>query len=619
MSTPLNDTHRRQGKGRREIRVRVLVFLGFLAALGTVGILVAIFLNLFISNNVIRRTQREVSHAIRMAWTVYNGQMETLATVADILSRKGTNRLLEDPGQVEELRERYGIDYIIIDRGTPHDVRPGSVVRQTRVLSAEELSRIDPALAERARIPDVPTEMARPGMTGDLTDGLVMEACACLTETGGRYLSVRVGKLLNRNFRLVDLMQNAIFGNATYNGKPVGTVTIFLDDRRIATNVVTAGGTRAIGTRMASNVYEKVVLEGIPWVDRAFVVNDWYLSAYEPIHNSAGTIVGVLYVGTLEKPFVALKRQMQRNLLGILAGSLLICAFLAFGISTSVTRPITHIAAAARAIEEGDLTSRANEQSGVREINTLARAFNSMMETIQNEQAALQAANRNYLNMIAFVSHELKGVLGSITMNVLAVRDRFLGPLTDKQQKALDAAARTLEHFAEMVRNYLDLSRIEKHELVPKPSRLNLAADVIKPSVAHCEQACAEKGMRIECAVPEDLTVFADQQLLTIVCNNLIGNAARYGCPGGRVVIAARETSSAVEVSVYNDGTPIPPEQRHLLFQRFSRLSSATRVKGTGLGLFIAKEIVERHGGTIRHEPHPAGNAFVFTLPRSEP
>ncbi|MBN2831265.1 MAG: cache domain-containing protein [Candidatus Omnitrophica bacterium] len=106
---------------------------------------------------------------------------------------------------------------------------------------------------------------------------------------------------------LVDKINELVFGNEVYKGKPVGTVTIFQDDIRISTNVLNDKGERAVGTRVSKEVYDRVVIKGISWKDRAFVVTDWYFTTYEPIKDISGNIIGILYVGILEKPYADLK------------------------------------------------------------------------------------------------------------------------------------------------------------------------------------------------------------------------------------------------------------------------------------------------------------------------
>ena len=111
------------------------------------------------------------------------------------------------------------------------------------------------------------------------------------------------GDLLNRRYEIVDAIKQQVFRNEAYKGKEIGTVTIFLGDLRISTNVKQEDGSRAVGTQLSSSVCDAVLERGETWAAPAFVVNDWYITAYEPIRDPAGKIIGVLYVGLLRAPF----------------------------------------------------------------------------------------------------------------------------------------------------------------------------------------------------------------------------------------------------------------------------------------------------------------------------
>jgi signal transduction histidine kinase len=106
---------------------------------------------------------------------------------------------------------------------------------------------------------------------------------------------------------------------------------------------------------------------------------------------------------------------------------------------------------------------------------------------------------------------------------------------------------------------------------------------------------------------------------MQIVANNLVSNAIKYSPDAGQIRITARQIDGLVEVDVYNDSTPMSDQQRAKLFQKFSRLDNpeTKKVKGTGLGLYITKQIIERHGGGITVEPREHGNSFVFRIERN--
>jgi len=131
--------------------------------------------------------------------------------------------------------------------------------------------------------------------------------------------------VINQNYEFVDFVRENVFTAATYDGKNLGTVTIFQGDVRITTNVVGADGQRAIGTRVSEEVYDQVLGQGKMWIGPAFVVDNWYISAYEPLRNIQGDIVGMLYVGILKQRYDDMRRQAMTIFI-VVAGLVFICA-----------------------------------------------------------------------------------------------------------------------------------------------------------------------------------------------------------------------------------------------------------------------------------------------------
>ena len=124
---------------------------------------------------------------------------------------------------------------------------------------------------------------------------MIIKAAAPIFDYEGKLIGVLYGGiLLNRNFEIVDKIKDIVYRRETYKGKDIGTATIFQDDLRISTNVKTIDGERAIGTRVSEEVYDQVLIKGNPWIHRAFVVNNWYITAYEPIKNINDELIGIL-------------------------------------------------------------------------------------------------------------------------------------------------------------------------------------------------------------------------------------------------------------------------------------------------------------------------------------
>jgi len=240
-------------------------------------------------------------------------------------------------------------------------------------------------------------------------------------------------------------------------------------------------------------------------------------------------------------------------------------------------------------------------------------------ESLHVSNEKLAASNKSYIDLIGFVAHELKGILASAVMNAYAVRDGYLGLVNFKQRKAMDSVTRNLDYLDATVKKFLNLGRIERGELAVNKTGLNLKKDVFDTSIVALAPIAAKKGLQIANEISPDLTVQADVDLMQIVANNLVSNAIKYSPEAGRIRVTAQPVDRMVEVEVYNDSTPMTAEQRARLFQKFSRLDNpeTKKVKGTGLGLYITKQIVERHGGSITVEPREHGNSFVFRIERN--
>lgn len=442
---------------------------------------------------------------------------------------------------------------------------------------------------------------------------------------------LEMGSLLNGATEKVDAIRDAVFANEIYNGKPVGTATIFMDDLRVSTNVLDQSGRRAVGTRASQEVTQRVLKEGVPWTGRAFVVDTWYLAQYDPIRDPDGTIIGMLYVGELEQKYLDLmRRTLAQNLAVILIGTTL--AFLAiYYLVRSVVRPIHVLSEATQRLAAGDLAHRVAIQRRD-EIGDLAHCFNQMGERLQMQRAELerdkqqlkalseqlQVTNRNYIEMLGFVTHELKNPLTSAIMGLYTVKDGYLGELNPAQKKSLESVAKSLDYFQDMVRNYLDLSRLEQGQLIVKKRPIKLVETIIGPALEALERQLAERRITVDNQVSNELSVNADPTLLRVVYDDLLSNAVKYGREGGGILLEAEARNDRLTLSVRNDGEGIPPEKQAQLFKRFSRLDtpSATGKKGTGLGLYICKEIVEKHGGEIWADSKMGEWVkFSFTLP----
>jgi two-component system, NtrC family, sensor kinase len=501
-------------------------------------------------------------------------------------------------------------------------LREGKSCAGTVVLSRDRLLREGRRLVERCE------------QFGGEPRGMMAGAAVPVFSAGKLVGVLQMGNLLNGAVEKVDRIRDSVFANEQYDGKPLGTATIFMGDLRISTNVLSQNGDRAIGTRVSEEVADHVLGQGRPWVGRAWVVNDWYLSRYDPILSPDGSLIGILYIGELEQKYLDMRSRAVAVNLAVVLGGMLLAMVVFFLVIRTILSPVRRLHSATKRLSDGDLTHRVVVGSQD-EIGELAESFNQMAEQLLKDQQEIQknqgelkkrnrdqkTINRNYMEMLGFVSHELKTPLGSAILGLYSVKDGYLGELNDTQKRVLGSVADSLEFFNEMIKHYLDLSRVEKGELKVNKRQINLLSDVVRPVTEGLQSALKNKGMTIHNCLTSRIEVDADRDLLRIVYDNLLSNAIKYGRDSGVIRLEAQPSNGDMVLAVYNEGDGVPPEKMSQLFRKFSRVENPKHagMKGTGLGLYICREIIERHGGKIWAESRvEQWIKFSFTLPNQK-
>jgi len=219
-------------------------------------------------------------------------------------------------------------------------------------------------------------------------------------------------------------------------------------------------------------------------------------------------------------------------------------------------------------------------------------------------------------DVVATVAHEFRTPLTSLRMAVHLCTEQVVGPLTEKQAELLGTAREDCDRLQTMVDDLLDLSRIEsgRAELFPLPTPVS---ELIEHALDEHKAEADAKGVRLNADLHSaDVTVLADHERIGHVFSNLIGNAIRYTSSDGTITLGADVKDRVVRFTVSDPGKGIPKEYQARLFEKFFRVPDNTDHKGTGLGLYIAREIVRGHGGDIGVESEAGkGSTFWFTLP----
>ena len=285
-------------------------------------------------------------------------------------------------------------------------------------------------------------------------------------------------------------------------------------------------------------------------------------------------------------------------LIGLLA--LLILAMIGRAIRRAAA-PVGDLIEASGRVEAGDFSTRVPE-TGPREVRTLARAFNAM-------SARLEEVEQQRRSALADVSHELRTPLTVIQGNLEALLDGVYPADAEHLQPILEET-RVLERLIDDLRT---LTLVEAGSLVLHRERTDVGALLNEVAAAYRSQA-EQAGIGLTVKVADDVpTLDIDPARIREVVSNLLTNALRHTPRDGKVDLSAELTGDQVEVMVHDSGSGIPPDQLDRIFDRFYRSPDSP---GSGLGLPIAKSLVEAHGGVISAASGTGnGTTLRFTLP----
>ncbi len=315
-----------------------------------------------------------------------------------------------------------------------------------------------------------------------------------------------------------------------------------------------------------------------------------------------------LVFGREEPPVLQLFRETFLRPLCFGAGlALALALLLAYAITRSVARPLQEMATVAEAIGQGKFDQRA-PLAGPEEVQRVAANFNRMAQQVQ----ATQTAQRDF---VANVSHDLRTPITAIQGWSQALLDGAAAD-PEAQTQAAQIIHDEAGRLARMVQQLLELSRLASGQLRLHRAAVDLSA-LLQEVVAAHQLAAENRGvlLRVEAAVLPPLS--ADRDRLAQVLSNLVDNGLRHTPPDGQVVLRARREGDWAVLEVADTGSGIPPAEQGRIFERFYQVDKSRARQdehsGAGLGLAIARELVEAHGGTIQVTSQ-LGQGSVFTI-----
>jgi two-component system NtrC family sensor kinase len=544
-----------------------------------------------------------------------------------------------------------GFDFFTLEQAPARMPAPGSKTpARLAVLSASELLALAPHLAERLHIPLIQPPGAAASPSGSENRALVMLATTPVLGPQGEPLALlRAGVLLNQNLPLIDHINRIVYPEGALPLGSHGTATLFLEDVRITTNVRLFQDQRAIGTRVSPAVRDAVLVRGNTWLDRAFVVNDWYVSAYEPLMNEAGQRIGMLYVGYLEAPFRWLQYSALALIVGIFLFVMALAALFSLRWARSIFRPVEQMDRTLLRAQEGDTRARVGVVDADDEIGALARHLDHLLQVTDDKTQALQHWAGTLDAKVSERTHELAqrtaslqqaqqqlvkseklAAIGQLTASVAHEINNPIAVMQgnlDLMRELLGEAAQPVADELALLDQQVDRMRLIVTELLQYARPTDYAGYVeavdVNQSLNHAlllvGHLLAHTGIEVVRELQARTSAGINRQELQRVLINLLSNAIQAMPQGGTLLLRTQDQPDAqgragVLLEVCDSGAGLSAPVQAQLFRPFF----TTKNEGNGLGLWISLELVERYGGHLgganRRERGEESAGAVFSL-----
>lgn len=590
----------------------------------------------------------------------------------------GSVRFLEAAAQggtalpifLETSRQELGIDFLIlidaagqvlagapatsaslpIDRPVIAAALSGRPLTAIDIFANADLAAISPDLAARATLELVPTPNAVPTERASETQGMVVHSASPITLQDGRPGALVGGTLLNQNLVFIDTINDLVYREASLPEGSQGTATLFLDDVRISTNVRLFEGRRALGTRVSAAVRQTVLEEGKTWLDSAFVVNDWYISAYEPIVDSYGKRVGMLYVGFLEAPF---REAKYATLITIALAFLAVTAasvpiFLRW--ARNIFKPLERMTGTIAKVEGGDLGARTGLAGAHDEIGRVALHLDHLLDQIQERDRELRAWNEELNQRVEERTRDLslanRQLEATTKQLIMSEKLAAIGEITAGVAHEINNPIAVMQGNLEVARNLMgDRAELAKtefrlldeqihriHRIVTKLLQFakpeeyagfverHAPADVVTDSLPLVQHLLNKAAIAIQRDHRATRLVLMNRTELQQVIVNLIVNAIHAMPDGGNLSLRDfdedRDNVAGLAIEIADTGIGMAPD---LLARVFDPFFTTKRHEGTGLGLSICQTLITRQGGKITAESTPGhGTVFKIWLPQAQ-
>ncbi|KJY81518.1 histidine kinase [Vibrio galatheae] len=563
---------------------------------------------------------------------------------------------------VAQQREKYKLDFLRFHRVDSIDNKFRFMDLTHResffdVLSEQELLELDTGLAARAQTPIVGNDsVEKRGLVSRTVIPVRNELNDIIGFLDG-------GLLLNNSTGLVDAIRDLIYPSKQDHLRPVGTLTVFLDDLRISTNVPLDSNDRlgrAIGTRVSDEVKQTVLIEGHDWTNLAFVYDAWYITAYTPLYDQYSNEIGMLYTGYLLWPFIATYMTNIAEISITTVVLLLLSSLLVYRGSRDLFVPIEHIHRVIKQIQLGKETriGPLGLDDG-HELALLAKQFDNMLDLLKQRNTEIQRAadeleckvhdrtaslkektqqlelhiqllnqTRDKLvvneklaalgELTAGIAHEINNPTAVILGNVELIQFE-LGADSARVSEEIDAIHAQIDRIRNITRSLLQYSRQGGVQDEITWQHIN---PIIEESITLVKTGSKKREVQFDTALNAETCVEVNRHQLLQILVNLQMNAIHAMSGKGKLTISSEDwveddkTWGAV-IHVQDEGCGIKPENLKRIFAPFY----TTKREGTGLGLSVSQSILSQSGGELKvSSEYGKGSQFSIFLPeRAEP
>ena len=476
---------------------RARIILGLVAIILIANIILGFFTSVYVNKVLVQEVQTRVSYDLNSAVDIYDDITNRIDRTLRLISIHSAYTSLdkEVSGDLEEAfanpYTKCRVDILIftdmhgnvIYRANNPDVKGDNMLGNpiikktlnewlpangTLILDDSALKKEGDELVKRSLIKVTKTANSNNTVkTVEKRGMFIAYAIPISSALNNSKLGILYGAyLLNNTTEIVDLIKTRVFQKQKYDGKDIGTATLFFDDVRVSTNVRIKDTIRAVGSRMSKEVYESVIKKGETWADRAFVVNDWFITAYKPIKDPNGKIIGAIYIGQLEKPFKYPQKIILLFFIIALAITALLSLLVIYFYTRMMMRPIERVIKISKRIMGGDLSARTIMRPKG-ELGVLCKTIDQMADAMEQQVNKIQEDTRMQImqseklasvgRLAAGVAHEINNPLTGVLTFAHFLKEKKTNDESD--QHDIDVIIQETTRVRDIIRGLLDFAR----------------------------------------------------------------------------------------------------------------------------------------------------------------